>query len=169
MRTALCHFCLKSGILCPECEKKLRRGEVTDTDIKIARMLLELEKDCPPLQNVYFHKAVEVDDALAIVVGRGDIARLHAYKGWLAKSLEKMTGKKVQIVEYDVDDRSFLEYLFSPLEILTINKIWLPDGSTETRVILKGGKKPPINLETLKKLAFKIRGMVLRVEFGGWP
>jgi len=168
VKTALCHFCLKSGILCPECERKVKQGEVTETDIKIAKLLLELEKECPPLQNVYFHKAVEVDNVLAIVVGKGDIARLHSYKGWIAKALERKTGKRVQILEYNVDDRAFLEYLFSPLDVVTINKIWLPDGTTETRVILKGGRKPPIDIEILKKLAFKIRGLVLRVEFSRW-
>jgi len=70
-------------------------------------------------------------------------------------------------LEHGVSDRKFLEDLFAPYPILTINTIWLPDGTTETRVILKKrGRNPPrINIEALKKIAKKLRGMTLRIEF----
>jgi hypothetical protein len=59
-----------------------------------------------------------------------------------------------------------LEDLFVPLRILTINTIWLPDGTTETRVILKRRRRRgPIDVEALKKIAQKVRGITLRVEF----
>ena len=66
-----------------------------------------------------------------------------------------------------VDDRKFLEDLFMPLSILTINTIWLPDGTTETRVILKRkrGSQLPFDLKALKEIAYKVRKMSLRVEF----
>jgi hypothetical protein len=71
------------------------------------------------------------------------------------------------VLEYGVDDRKFLEDLFAPFSILTINTIWLPDGTTETRVILKkrGRRIPYLNIEALKQIAQKARGMTLRVEF----
>ncbi|NIV44215.1 hypothetical protein GWN49_04965 [Candidatus Bathyarchaeota archaeon] len=54
-----------------------------------------------------------------------------------------------------------------PFDILTINTIWLPDGTTETRVILKkrGRRIPHFNIEALKQIAQEARGMTLRVEF----
>jgi hypothetical protein len=52
------------------------------------------------------------------------------------------------------------------MSIITINTIWLPDGSQETRVILRRrGRKPSMNVEALKQLAQKVRGVTLRVEF----
>jgi hypothetical protein len=69
-------------------------------------------------------------------------------------------------LEQGVDERKFLEDLFAPLSIITINTIWLPDGTQETRVILRRrGRKPPLNLEAMKQLAQKVRGITLRVEF----
>ncbi|MGF3521971.1 MAG: hypothetical protein ACQXXJ_02605, partial [Candidatus Bathyarchaeia archaeon] len=61
----------------------------------------------------------------------------------------------------------FLEDLFMPLSILTINTIWLPDGTTETRVILrrKRGSQLPFDLKALKEIAHAVRKMTLRVEF----
>jgi len=162
----VCHFCLKSGILCPKCQSKLRLGEISKTDLEIGRLLLSLEGIYPPLQEVYFHKAVETDKTLALIVGKGDVARLLSYGGKIVKTIGEKTGKTVRVLEYGVDERKFLEDLFAPVSIITINTIWLPDGSQETRVILRRrGRRPPLNIDALKQLAQKVRGVTLRVEF----
>lgn len=167
MKTALCNFCLKSGILCPKCSKKVKTGEISKTDLKIARLLLSLEKENPSLQDVYFHKAIEADDLLALIVGRGDMARLLGQGRKIVRALEEKMGKTIRVLEHGVDERKFLEDLFAPLSIITINTIWLPDGTTETRAILKKrGRRPPrIKVDALKEIAKKVRGMTLRVEF----
>ncbi|KPV64923.1 MAG: transcription elongation factor NusA-like protein [Candidatus Bathyarchaeota archaeon BA1] len=163
----ICHFCLKSGILCPKCQEKVRSGEVSEIDLKVARLLLSLEDTYPPLQEMYFYKAVEANGVLAVIVGRGDVARMLSYSGKIVKALGKDTGKSIRVLEYGVNDRKFLEDLFAPLSIITINTIWLPDGSTETRVILtkRRQRPPPINISALKKIAQRVRGITLRVEF----
>ena len=167
MRTELCSFCLKSGILCQKCSAKVKSGEISELDLKIARLLLSLEGKYPSLQNVCFYKAVGVGKTLAIIVGHGDVPRLLGYGGKIIKALGEETRKSVRVLEYGVDDRKFLEDLFMPLNILTINTIWLPDGTTETRVILKRkrGSQLPFDLKALKEVAYKVRKMSLRVEF----
>jgi len=167
VKTVLCSFCLKSGMLCQKCSARLESGEISELDMKIARILLSLEEKYPSLQNVYFHRAFEVDRTLAVVVGQGDVPRLLGYGGKIIKTLAEETGKSIRILEAGVDNRKFLEDLFAPLSIMTINTIWLPDGSTETRVILKRrrGSHPSFDVDALKEIARKIRNMILRVEF----
>ncbi|MCS7096092.1 MAG: hypothetical protein RMK50_03380 [Nitrososphaerota archaeon] len=166
MRTALCSFCLKSGILCQKCSSKVRSGEVTELDLKIAQLLLSLEETYPSLQNVYFHKAVDAGRTLAIIVGKGDAPRLLGQGGRIIKTLSEKTGKNIRVLEHGVDDRKFLEDLFAPFSIVTINTIWLPDGTTETRVILRRkGRMRAFDIESLKNIAQEVRGMTLRVEF----
>jgi len=167
VKTALCNFCLKSGILCPKCSKKVKTGEISQTDLEIARLLLSLEEDNPSLQDVYFHKAVEANDLLALIVDRGGMPRLLGQGRKIVKALEEKMGRTIRVLEHGVDERKFLEDLFAPLSIITINTIWLPDGTTETRAILKRrGKRPPgIKVEALKEIAKKVRGITLRVEF----
>jgi transcription antitermination factor NusA-like protein len=130
-------------------------------------LLLSLEEKYPSLQNVCFYKAVDVNKTLAIIVGHGDMPRLLGYGGKIIKALGEETGKSVRILEHGVDDRKFLEDLFTPLSILTINTIWLPDGTTETRVILKKRRRfqVPFDSKALKEIACKVRKMSLRVEF----
>ena len=135
--------------------------------MKIARLLLSLEETYPSLQNVSFYKAVDVGKTLAILVGKGDVPRLLSYGGKIIRALSEKTGKAIRVLEYGVNDRKFLEDLFAPLSIVTINTIWLPDGTTETRVILKrkGGRQPPFDVKALVDIAHKLRDMKLRVEF----
>ena len=167
MKTELCSFCLKSGILCQKCSAKVKAGEISELDLRIARLLLSLEEKYPSLQNVCFYKAIDANKTLAIIVRHGDVPRLLGYGGKIIKALGEETGKSVRILEHGVDDRKFLEDLFTPLSILTINTIWLPDGTTETRVILKKrrGSHVPFDSKALKEIARKVRKMSLRVEF----
>ena len=44
MKLPICLVCLKSGILCPSCQEKFDRGEITPLDIEVARHFLEIEK-----------------------------------------------------------------------------------------------------------------------------
>ena len=166
MKTELCSFCLKSGILCQKCSAKVKSGEISQIDLKVARLLLSLEDKYPSLQSVCFYKAIEAEKTLAIIVGHGDVPRLLGYSGKIIKALGDETGKNVRVLENGVDDRKFLEDLFIPFSILTINTIWLPDGTTETRVILrrKRGAQLPFDLKALKEIASKVRKMSLRVE-----
>ena len=167
MKTELCSFCLKSGILCQKCLAKLKSGEVSETDLRVARLLMSLEEKFPSLQNVYFHKTIDADRTLAIVVGPGDVPRLLGYGGKIVRTLSEETGKNIRILENGVDDRKFLEDLFAPLSIMTINTIWLPDGSTETRVILRKrrGTHSSFDVKSLKEIASRVRNITLRVEF----
>lgn len=154
-------------MLCQKCSAKVKAGEITDLDLRIARLLINIEEKYPSLQNVCFYKALEVEKTLAIMVGHGDVPRLLGYGGKIIKALSDESGKNVRILEYGVDDRKFLEDLFIPFSILTINTIWLPDGTTETRVILKRkrGSQLPFDLTALKEIARKVRKMSIRVEF----
>ncbi|UCH69787.1 MAG: hypothetical protein JSV29_05965 [Candidatus Bathyarchaeota archaeon] len=167
--TNICDFCLKSGILCAKCQAKLSSGKVTEADLQVGRHLLSLESTYPLLQDIRFHRAVEADNLLAVIVGRGDVARLLSYGGKIIKNLGEKIGKTIRVLEHGVDDRKFLEDLFAPSSIITINTIWLPDGTTETRVILRKRrrrmKSSLTNIEALKEIAKKVRGTTLRVEF----
>ena len=163
----LCSFCLKSGILCQKCLAKVKSGEISELDLKVARLLMSLEEKYPSLQNVYFHKAIDADGTLAIVVGPGDVPRLLGHGGKIVRALGDETGKSVRILESGVDDRKFLEDLFAPVSIITINTIWLPDGSMETRVILRRrrGTRSSFDVKALKDIASKVRNITLRVEY----
>jgi transcription antitermination factor NusA-like protein len=167
VKTILDAFCVKSGILCRRCEEKLEKGQITELDLKVIQRMVELEKEHPILQEVTYHRSVEADGMMAVLVDRRDVPKLLGGGAKIIKDLGETFGKRVKLISYGGDDREFLEDLFSPLSILTINTIWIPDGSTETKVILTGRqpRKMPVDLDTVKMIASELKGMTLRIEF----
>jgi len=167
VKTILDAFCVKSGILCRRCEEKLEKGQITELDLKVIQRMVELEKEHPILQEVTYHRSVEADGMMAVLVDRKDLPRLLGGGAKVVKDLGETFGKRVKLISYGGDDREFLEDLFSPLSILTINTIWIPDGSTETKVILTGRqpRKMPVDVDVVKTIAKDLKGMTLRVEF----
>ncbi len=167
VKTILDNFCVKSGIFCSRCEEKLKKGQITDLDIRVIRSITELEKENPTLQDITFHKAVEAGDIMALMVDRRGMDTFLASGAKLAKSLGDRVGRRVRILSQSGDDRDFLEGLFTPYSILTINTIWLPDGSRETKVILNGRRprRNPVDFEVVKKLARELKSLTLRIEF----
>ena len=158
---------MKSGILCRRCEEKLEKGQITELDLKVIQRMVELEKEHPILQEVTYHRSVEAEGMMAVLVDRRDLPRLLGGGAKVVKDLGETFGKRVKLISYGGDDREFLEDLLSPLSILTINTIWIPDGSTETKVILTGHqpRKMPVDLDVVKSIARDLKGMTLRIEF----
>ena len=166
MMMPLCSFCIKSGILCQKCQKKIESGQIGETDIRIAKLLMRLEEKYSSLQKIQFYNAYEVDGVLAIVVGIGDLSAFRENNGKILREIAQNTGKRVRIMEKHGDERKFLEDLFAPAVITTINKIWLPDGTTETRVIMANRpRRLPVKSRILKKMAKQIRGITLRIAY----
>lgn len=166
VKAPLCAFDVKSGIFCAKCEAKIRSGEVTDVDVAVIKALVDLEEEFPILQDVNFHKAVRVGKTIAILVDHEDVPKMLSSGGKILRALGDSLKKKVRVFENKGDLRTFIESLFSPLNVLSVNTIWVPDGSQEIRVILSGPERSlPMDVESLKKLAKEIRNITLRVEF----
>ncbi len=141
-------------------------SEITDTDIEVAGLLITLQDKYPSLQTVSFHKAYDSNGVLAILVGAGDLPHLLGYGGKILRELGQKTGKTIRIIEKGVGIRKFLEDLLAPVTITSLNTIWLPDGTTETRVIISGQpKRLPVSMNTLKELVKKVQRRTIRVEF----
>lgn len=167
VKTILDAFCVKSGILCRRCEEKLEKGQVSELDLKVIQKMVEMEKQNPVLEDVTYHRSIEADDMMAVLVDKKDMPKLLGGGAKVVKDLADTFGKRVKLISYGGDDREFLEDLFSPLSILTINTVWIPDGSTETKVILTGRqpRRMPVDLDKVRKIAHELKGMTLRVEF----
>ncbi|RLG60680.1 hypothetical protein DRN86_01930 [Candidatus Geothermarchaeota archaeon] len=70
---------------------------------------------------------------------------------------------RVIALDYHPNLKKFIENVFHPLPVATINVIWLPDGTKETRVILER-KARGERVELAKKIIQKIKNMKVKVE-----
>lgn len=153
MDIPVCYFCLKSGFLCQSCSDKLRRGEITQLDLEVAKSLLELEPRFPQLKDCVFYKAVEVPGLVYVLVScRRKIPRMVWRR--VSRALSDDRGKPVRIVEKAPSLKAFLTQVLSPARITSVNTIWLPDGSWESSVKIPAAdfKRLPAEPKVLEAL-----------------
>ncbi|MEM1525413.1 MAG: hypothetical protein QW779_06090 [Nitrososphaerales archaeon] len=166
MKLPICLFDAKTGILCPKCEAKLRGGHITKADVDASIKLVKLASKFPELNKITLQKALTINSDLVLILSAGDLAFIRR-DPTLQKRLEDDLGGKLWLLEGESTDRVMLEDLFYPIRILTVNVVWLPDGSKLTKVIIPGKKTKrfPIDIEKVIKIAKEVRGIELLVEF----
>jgi transcription antitermination factor NusA-like protein len=110
-------------------------------------------------------RAMRVDGDFVIVLRSPDVGLLRG-NGALVERIESDFGQKIWFVESEATDRRFIEGLFQPVRVLSVNQFWMPDGNKLTKVIASGGvAKSRLNLDKVRKIAKAARNMELVVEF----
>ena len=128
MKAPICGVCLKSGMLCRTCRQKFEGGKVTETDIEVAKALLDLSVSIKSLRDITLKRAVASDNMIVIVCAKGDAARIIGKNGLTVKKLEKMLRKPVRIVEGGDDVKEFITDLLHPIAVEGINVVYKPQG-----------------------------------------
>jgi transcription antitermination factor NusA-like protein len=167
LKTPICTFDAKTGILCAKCETKLRLGHLKQTDVEGAIKITKLAEHNQDINKFTMVGAAKVDDDFVLILHGSDISVLRA-NTMLPTKFEHEFQSKVWFVEAEATDKRFIENLFFPLRVLTVNLIWLPDGNKLTRVIIAGksnNSESKTTIEKIKKIAKEIRNIELLVEF----
>ena len=166
MKTPICSFDAKTGTLCSKCEDKLRSGHLTQADVECAVKLVKIAERDQEINKFTMINAYHVNGDIVLVLQRSDLSALRSNVE-LSRKIEQQFENKVWFVEAEATDKRFLENLFFPARILTINLIWLPDGSKLTKVIVaaKDGQVSGINVEQIQKITKTVRNIDLLVDF----
>lgn len=141
-------------------------GNISKIDVDASMKLVKLAEKHSELGKIDLLRAFEVNGDCVLVLKTGDPLSLRTNSS-LGKLVESEFDNKVWMIEGDGTDRRVLEDLFFPLKILTINIIWLPDGSKLTRVIISGKRTDNsyVDLEQSKLIMKDVRGIDLIVKF----
>jgi len=165
LKTPICTFDAKTGILCAKCETKLRLGHLTHTDIEGAMKIIKIAEHNQDVNKFTMISAAKVDDDFILILRGSDIIALRTNTS-LSKKFEDEFQSKVWFVEAEATDRRFIENLFFPAKVLTVNLVWLPDGNKLTKAIVTDGNHSELEskVEKIKKIAKEIRNIELLVE-----
>ena len=160
--------CIKSGFLCNNCQARLDAGEISDFEIDLAKDLIKLEEDNEEfafLKDISFYKAIDFEDLIIIVVGRGDKLRINqSLIDWIKETYEI---DEILIVQNTKKPRPVVEALISPYKLKSLNEIFLATGDNQFRAILGEEDKDSLlfTKEELEDLIFELTGTITRVEF----
>ena len=152
-------------MLCRNCEAKLKAGSITQDDIDATKKLSGLADHDPQINKFTLVRGTRVDGDFVLVLRGSDVSVLRANKE-LASKIEKEMGQKVWFIESEASDRRFIENLFYPSKVLSVNFFWLPEANKLTKIIVaEDAKSPSVNTEKVQKIAKAVRNIELLVEF----
>ena len=165
MRLPVCNFDLESDMLCTSCQAKLDSGEITAFDIELSKWLMEREKDHPNLDNLTLLRATRIKGRLILVVKKKGKALFLAEESLVNELAEKFG--EVMVVEGPPKLRRVIQEFIHPASEVGVNSLYLPDGSKESIVILRGEDRDRIQFsnDELRVIVSAIMGDSVLFEY----
>jgi len=117
------------------CEDKLDDGEISDTDIKISRILHDLSKEHSSLKDSEIIKVFDMENVIVIVTAEGDGAKVVGRSGEIVKKVAEEVDKSIRVVEKANEDIDTIKGLLSPAEVESINTVFTPEGKSKKIVV----------------------------------
>ena len=165
IKLPICSFDAKTGILCAKCESKLRSGEISKSDVEASKALIHLADKFNELGKVTLKRSFESGGNYVLEFEPVDLSHLRADPKLFGELDVAMKGK-VWVVGAGGSDRKFLEDIFFPAKVVTVNTVWLTDGGKRTKVIVPARRSERYigDFEKLRDMVKQARGIELLVE-----
>ncbi len=163
MKAPICDICLRSSILCSACQEKLNRGEITESDVNVSRVVFKLSERFRTLRDVTIKKAIETKNNIVIIPEKGDSAKIIGRGGSIVRELSKNLNKNVRVIEETNDKRDFIEKMVFPAKVSAINILYTENGE-KLKIVVSNIKKLPISEENLREVVKKIFGQDIEIE-----
>jgi transcription antitermination factor NusA-like protein len=167
MKTPICEVCLKSGILCPGCQQKLDKGEVSELDVKIARALHKASLRNKELKDVTFERSILVDGLAILVVEKSDVPVFMGKGGKALKAISDQVKMDIRVLGDLSEPRVVADDLIRPARLLGVNTVYAVDGTNKykIRVSHEDAQRMPLGLEDLQALIERLTGQQVSVVF----
>ena len=166
MQIPICVFDAKNAVLCPHCESKLESGLLTRADVDASLKLAKLAKTVPEIEKFSMNSCRQVGLNHVLYLSKFDIDVTRKSRTIYRALSNEFTGK-VWLVESEASDKKFIEDLFFPAKLLSINAVWAPGGLQKTKVIVSGKRTSrfPIDTDQVAKIAKDQRQLEIVIDF----
>ncbi|MFA6328806.1 MAG: transcription elongation factor NusA [Candidatus Micrarchaeia archaeon] len=151
MKTPVCDSDLKSGELCPSCEKKIADGRITKLDLEVAQILYKIN-DRYNISNASFYKAIDLG-RVVLILTHGEAGLLIGKQGKIVSELSSSLGKKVRIAEASGDTKKTIADVITPARLLGINHAFHEGKErTKVRIAREDMQLLPLDVASLEKV-----------------
>ena len=166
MKLPICTFDAKNAVLCPQCEGRVESGELTKADVDASIALAKIGKTANELENFTLYSCKEFDGNYVLSLAKNDIMAIRQSRT-LYRLLQDQFKGKIWLVEAEENDKKFIEDLFFPTKILSINSVWAPGGIQKTKAVVSGKWTPrfPIDTEKVIQIVKNARNLDIEIEF----
>ena len=162
----ICGFDAKNAVLCPKCESKVESGELTKADVDASIILAKTAKTNKMIENFMLYSCKEFEGNFVLSLAKNDIMIIRQSRT-LYRLLQEQFNGKIWLVEADENDKRFIEDLFFPTKILSINAVWAPGGVQKTKAVVSGKwtRKFPIDTKKVVQIVRNARNLDIEIEF----
>ncbi len=161
MSLPICSICAKTGVLCNACEEKLKKGEISELDVELSKILYRLGKG-----EIGFDRAIDTKKFIIILTQKENIGKIIGKSGDNIRQLSKDLDKQLRVVGTGDLKETIYDFV-APARILSINTVYKPDGTTVQRVRInkKDRKKLRMNLKEIEKLITSLTKDKVEISF----
>ena len=162
----ICGFDAKNSILCPQCESKVESGQLTKADVDASIILADIAKSNKEIEDFTLYSCKEFDGNFVLSLAKNDIMKIR-HSRTLYRQFQNQFKGKIWLVEADETDNRFIEDLFFPTKILSINAVWVPGGIQKTKAVVSGKWTPkfPIDTQKVIQIVKDARNLDIEIEF----
>ena len=166
MKLPICIFDAKNAVLCPQCEGKVDEGKLTQADVDASIILANIAKSTNEIENFTLYSCKEFEGNFVLSLAKNDIMIIRQSRTLYRRLQDQFKGK-IWLVEADETDKKFIEDLFFPTKILSINSVWAPGGVQKTKAVVSGKwtSRFPIDTERVVKIVKNVRNLDIEIEF----
>lgn len=162
-----CKTCISSRFYCTSCQEKLDAGVLTQFELDLAKDLLKLEEseNFGFLSDISFHKAIDFEDVVILVIGKREKIKIKQNLiDWIKETYEI---DELILIEQSKNPRPVLESLISPNKLISLNEIFLATGDIEFKGVLSKNEQDTLlfTQEELEELVLELTGNAIRIEF----
>ncbi|PIY88135.1 MAG: transcription elongation factor NusA [Nitrosopumilales archaeon CG_4_10_14_0_8_um_filter_34_8] len=166
MKLPICNFDAKNTVLCPKCESNVEAGIITKADADASIILAKLARSNSIIDKFSLYSCKEFNGNYVLSLAKNDIMAIRQSRV-LYRLLQDQFQGKIWLVEADEDDKKFIEDLFFPTKILSINSVWAPGGVQKTKAVVSGKWTPrfPIDTNKIIQIVKTARNLDIEIEF----
>lgn len=158
----ICNICAKTRTLCASCETRLKNGEISDLDVKIAEIVYDLGKG-----DFGFEKAVDVGNFVVILTQKEDMGKIIGPSGENLRKIEKSIGKRIKIIRASSVEEVIYS-LISPANIASTSRLYKTNGSIIKRIIINknDADKLKMDVSSIKKIVSNLMHTDVEIVMG---
>ena len=166
MRLPICGFDAKNAVLCPQCEGKVTDGALTQADVDASIVLAKIAETANEIEDFTLYSCKEFEGDYVLSLAKNDILAIRQSRT-LYRQIQGQFSGKIWLVEADETDKKFIEDLFFPTKILSINSVWEPGGVQKTKAVVSGRwtSRFPIDTEKVVSIVKDARNLDIEIEF----
>jgi transcription antitermination factor NusA-like protein len=127
VKLPICLIDAQTNTLCRKCKQLLRDGRISDIDIEISKILLDLSNTERDIKNIAFYSAIELDEVVILITRHQDVPLLS--KKEIIDKIKQVVYKEIRFLERTKDPKKLVESLLHPIPILNVSTLYLPPFS----------------------------------------